>query len=138
MFNLYSSMNRRGGDEPEKPKELETTGHDRFCQSRSSRYEIFKTFCTVRVYPYHVNPFFMDTIWNIFNHTMVFIPSEIRTARNARRMCNALNLQPNSIPEFYRPPINVISSSTQYTIYIISLKYRTIYVICTLYVMLAQ
>lgn len=37
MFNLYSSINRRGTTE-EKEKELETTGHDRFCQIRPSRY----------------------------------------------------------------------------------------------------
>lgn len=42
MFNLYSTMNRRGGsaDDSDQPKELETTGHDRFCQIRHSRYEI--------------------------------------------------------------------------------------------------
>lgn len=40
MFNLYSSMNRRAGaDDKDHPKELETTGHDRFCQIRHSRYE---------------------------------------------------------------------------------------------------
>lgn len=41
MFNLYTSMNRRGGsaDDTDQPKELETTGHDRFCQIRHSRYE---------------------------------------------------------------------------------------------------
>lgn len=35
-------MNRRGGsaDDNDQPKELETTGHDRFCQIRHSRYEI--------------------------------------------------------------------------------------------------
>lgn len=38
MFNLYSSMNRRGADDNDQPKELETTGHDRFCQIRHSRY----------------------------------------------------------------------------------------------------
>lgn len=33
-------MNRRSGaDEKDQPKELETTGHDRFCQIRHSRYE---------------------------------------------------------------------------------------------------
>ncbi|XP_037039855.1 uncharacterized protein LOC119076930 isoform X3 [Bradysia coprophila] len=36
MFNLYSSMNRRGTEEKDQ-KELETTGHDRFCQTRLSR-----------------------------------------------------------------------------------------------------
>lgn len=36
MFNLYSSM--KGRNEEEKPRELETTGHDRFCQSRPSRW----------------------------------------------------------------------------------------------------
>lgn len=36
MFNLYSTMNRRGTDDKD-PKELETTGHDRFCQTRPSR-----------------------------------------------------------------------------------------------------
>lgn len=35
MFNLYSTMNRRG-DEKEV-KVCETTGHDRFCQERPSR-----------------------------------------------------------------------------------------------------
>lgn len=38
MFNLYSTMNRRAaGDDKDQPKELETTGHDRFCQIRPSR-----------------------------------------------------------------------------------------------------
>lgn len=37
MFNLYSSMNRRGGTDEKEQKELETTGHDRFCQTRLSR-----------------------------------------------------------------------------------------------------
>lgn len=37
MFNLYSSMNRRH-DDRDQNKELETTGHDRFCQIRPSRY----------------------------------------------------------------------------------------------------
>lgn len=38
MFNLYSTMNRRNGaDDKDQPKELETTGHDRFCQIRPSR-----------------------------------------------------------------------------------------------------
>lgn len=36
MFNLYSSM--KGRNEEEKPRELETTGHDRFCQTRPSRW----------------------------------------------------------------------------------------------------
>lgn len=35
MFNLYSSMNRRGEGQ-EKP-EIQTTGHDRFYQSERSR-----------------------------------------------------------------------------------------------------
>lgn len=37
MFNLYSSMNRRGTAEEKEQKGLETTGHDRFCQTRLSR-----------------------------------------------------------------------------------------------------
>ncbi|GAB0089024.1 uncharacterized protein DMENIID0001_035020 [Sergentomyia squamirostris] len=35
MFNLYSTMNRRNDDKEEK--EIQTTGHDRFCQARPSR-----------------------------------------------------------------------------------------------------
>ncbi|XP_055684858.1 slowpoke-binding protein isoform X2 [Lutzomyia longipalpis] len=35
MFNLYSTMNRRNEDKEEK--EIQTTGHDRFCQARPSR-----------------------------------------------------------------------------------------------------
>ena len=35
MFNLYSTMNRRNEDKEQK--EIETTGHDRFCQVRPSR-----------------------------------------------------------------------------------------------------
>lgn len=37
MFNLYSSMNRRGATEEKDQRDLETTGHDRFCQTRLSR-----------------------------------------------------------------------------------------------------
>lgn len=37
MFNLYSSMNRRGGGEVEEKKEIQTTGHDRFYQHERSR-----------------------------------------------------------------------------------------------------
>ncbi|XP_055295234.1 DEP domain-containing protein DDB_G0279099 isoform X2 [Sitodiplosis mosellana] len=37
MFNLYSTMNRRAADSDRDVKELETTGHDRFCQIRPSR-----------------------------------------------------------------------------------------------------
>lgn len=36
MFNLYSSMNRRGGEEEPK-KEIMTTGHDLFYQRERSR-----------------------------------------------------------------------------------------------------
>lgn len=39
MFNLYSSMNRRGGEVEEK-KEIQTTGHDRFYQTERSRCAI--------------------------------------------------------------------------------------------------
>lgn len=37
MFNLYSTMKGRTEEPNGKSKELETTGHDRFCQSRPSR-----------------------------------------------------------------------------------------------------
>lgn len=37
MFNLYSSMNRRGADGVEEKKEVLTTGHDRFFQQHHSR-----------------------------------------------------------------------------------------------------
>lgn len=38
MFNLYSTMNRRNEQEQ---SEIKTTGHDRFCQVRPSRWVIF-------------------------------------------------------------------------------------------------
>ncbi|XP_061510598.1 uncharacterized protein LOC1271242 isoform X1 [Anopheles gambiae] len=37
MFNLYSTMNKRNGADDKEAKEVETTGHDRFCQERPSR-----------------------------------------------------------------------------------------------------
>ncbi|XP_055643448.1 uncharacterized protein LOC129779778 isoform X3 [Toxorhynchites rutilus septentrionalis] len=37
MFNLYSNMNKRNGAEEKEAREMETTGHDRFCQERPSR-----------------------------------------------------------------------------------------------------
>lgn len=39
-------MNRRGAaEDKDQPKELETTGHDRFCQIRPSRYAISPYVC---------------------------------------------------------------------------------------------
>ncbi|XP_058824229.1 uncharacterized protein LOC131684952 isoform X2 [Topomyia yanbarensis] len=37
MFNLYSTMNKRNAAEEKEAREIETTGHDRFCQERPSR-----------------------------------------------------------------------------------------------------
>ncbi|XP_058452497.1 uncharacterized protein LOC131431058 isoform X2 [Malaya genurostris] len=37
MFNLYSTMNKRNTAEEKEAREIETTGHDRFCQERPSR-----------------------------------------------------------------------------------------------------
>ncbi|XP_053692329.1 uncharacterized protein LOC128740788 [Sabethes cyaneus] len=37
MFNLYSTMHKRGGADEKDTREMETTGHDRFCQERPSR-----------------------------------------------------------------------------------------------------
>lgn len=121
MFNLYSSMNRRGADDNDQPKELETTGHDRFCQIRHSRYiRITRPqlhFCVLPFYFFHVFVFLVLARFHIiiciiicvdggqanfacfilFFFSATFHTSDRRFARSTKRVCVVLNRPLNSI-----------------------------------------
>lgn len=121
MFNLYSSMNRRGADDNDQPKELETTGHDRFCQIRHSRYirnsrpqlhflcspfvffpsvflalARFYYFFFFVVYSYLLLMVAM-LIWHVLFSLPRFHTSDHHFARSTKRLCDVLNRPLNSI-----------------------------------------
>lgn len=118
MFNLYSTMNRRGAaEDKDQPKELETTGHDRFCQIRPSRYA-FSPYaclcvCTLIILSLCVCvPYPNMTTWDkLIEITLKFANLGLHFVKSVSEMCEELNLPPNLIHEHYQLPINELCSS---------------------------